>query len=51
MEVAAYPLEHSHAPLTRCGVAVGQLVHALTPAPLHVAQLLSHAAHEELLSA
>ena len=49
--LASWPLGHVHAPLTRCGVATGQLVHALAPAPLHVTQLESHKAQVEALSA
>jgi len=46
-----YPLGHVHTPLFRWGVAAGQLVHALEPAPLHVTQLESHVAHEVEVSA
>ena len=46
-EVAWYPAMHVHAPATRCGVAGGQLKHALLPGPLQVTQLPSHAPHVE----
>ena len=44
-DVAVYPLLHVHAPLTRCGLFAGQLVHSAAPGPEHVVQPTSHARH------
>ena len=44
-DVAVYPFLHVHAPLTRCGLFAGQLVHSAAPGPEHVVQPTSHARH------